>query len=395
MADIYLNKAEAAIDYDKIVRSINHRGYCAEAPENTLAAYRLSKAMGFNYVEADISFTKDGVPVLSHDATINRCSNGTGSIAEMTYEQLRTYDFGSWKSADYAGEKMPNFKEFIRLCRSLGLHPYIELKSNGAYTADQICMLVDIVKKYGMEGRVSWISFNIDFLRIVANHDHSARIGYLRVPDTDDKINYLKDIRNLGCEVFSDSSCDEITDDIIARLIKEDIPLEVWTVNDNKKLKDLNPYITGVTTDNLICGKTIYKKYIGNEWEALHIIDSSELQNVSLTASSNNTASASNRISYNQRNLFIKPSTTYKIAYTSLSDSKVGIHTYNENAYSVGMNAESYDNSDKQDSGWQTSGYEWTSPAKINGFSVKGVWLTFNTGSKDEISDIVIYEEKD
>lgn len=262
MAEIILNKAETSTDYDRIIRSVNHRGYSTSAPENTLAAYRLSKLMGFNYVEADISFTKDGVPVLSHDATIDRCSDGTGTISEMTYEQLRAYDFGSWKSADYANEKIPNFKEFIRLCRSLGLHPYIELKSNGAYTAKQLQLLVDTVKKYGMEGKVSWISFNIDFLNAIADYDHSARIGYLHVPDTDAKINYMKNIRKLGCEIFFDASYDGVTDEIVARMIAENIPLEVWTVNSEDTVKALNPYISGVTSDSLICGKIIYNKYV-------------------------------------------------------------------------------------------------------------------------------------
>ena len=80
------------------VLSVNHRGYSAIAPENTLPAYRLSKEKGFRYVETDVSFTSDGVPVLLHDASIDRTSDGTGKIAEMTFEQVRQYDFGSWKS---------------------------------------------------------------------------------------------------------------------------------------------------------------------------------------------------------------------------------------------------------------------------------------------------------
>ena len=125
---------EAARAYDLNVKAINHRGFSTEAPENTIPAYIMSKNKGFTYVEADVSFTSDGVAVLLHDATIDRTSDGTGNISSMTYEYALQYDFGSWFSAEYAGVKIPTFTEFVTLCKRLGLHPYIELKSNGSYT---------------------------------------------------------------------------------------------------------------------------------------------------------------------------------------------------------------------------------------------------------------------
>ena len=141
------------------VRSINHRGYCLEAPENTLSAYKLSARKGFRYVECDVSFTSDNIPVLLHDNTINRTSNWTGTIGELTLEQVKQYDFGSWFSPNYTGEKIPTFEEFIALCRKLGLHPYIEIKSVSGITEDHIKSIVNIVKRYGMKDKVTYISF--------------------------------------------------------------------------------------------------------------------------------------------------------------------------------------------------------------------------------------------
>ena len=91
------------------VRSINHRGYNTVAPENTLPAYELSKENGFQFVETDIAFTKDGVPVLLHDAEINRTArNADGSepdrmieIRKITYEEALVFDFGIWKGEAY------------------------------------------------------------------------------------------------------------------------------------------------------------------------------------------------------------------------------------------------------------------------------------------------------
>ena len=241
--------------YDLNVKAVNHRGFCTEAPENTIPAYILSKKKGFKYVEADISFTKDGVPVLLHDSTIDRTSDGSGSISSLTYADVYQYDFGSWKSPAYAGTKIATFEEFIVLCKNIGLHPYIELKSNGSYTELQIKGLVDIVEAYGMKGKVSWISFSDTFLTYVKNYDSTARLGYLcsLSPST---IATAKNLQTGTNDVFLD--CSSPTDDNIALCVDAGIPLEIWTINDAATIKNMNPYITGVTSDNLIAGKILY-----------------------------------------------------------------------------------------------------------------------------------------
>ena len=70
---------------------ISHRG---GYPENTLAGIRLTKKKGFRAVEIDVEYTKDGRPVLLHDPTVNRTSNGTGHICDMTLSEVRELDFG-------------------------------------------------------------------------------------------------------------------------------------------------------------------------------------------------------------------------------------------------------------------------------------------------------------
>lgn len=248
-----------AIDYDQNVKAINHRGYNSVAPENTLPAYVLSKKKGYNYAEADISFTSDGVAVLLHDSTIDRTSNGTGSISSMTYAEVSAYDFGSWKSEDYAGTKIPTFEEFILLCKNIMLHPYIELKSNGAYTEAQIQGLVDIVKQHGMAGKVTWISFNATFLGYVAAYDETARLGYLPGSTvTEDAISKASALKTDKNEVFIDADNLYLTEAGIQLCIDAGLPLEIWTVNTTAKVTGMNSYVTGVTSDSLIAGKILY-----------------------------------------------------------------------------------------------------------------------------------------
>ena len=243
-----------------LVKSVNHRGYCKEAPENTLSAYRLSAKNGFSYVECDVSFTSDGVPVLLHDATIDRTSNGSGNINDLTLEQVRQYDFGSWFNADYVGEKIPTFEEFIALCRKLSLHPYIEIKSSATYTQEQINQLVSIVQRYGMTGKVTYISFNHTYLGYVKNADSNARLGYVMDAVGDNHIETAKTLKSGTNEVFIDASCWLLDTDMVYRCLNAGFPLEVWTCNDENLINTtLDPYVSGVTSDNIHAGKTLFK----------------------------------------------------------------------------------------------------------------------------------------
>lgn len=246
----------------KIMRSIAHRGYNPTAPENTLPAYVLAKKMGFDIAECDVSFTSDGVAVLLHDETIDRTSNGSGNIASMTYEQALQYDFGSWKSAEYAGTKIPTFEEFIRVCKEIQLHPYIELKSGSTYTQEQITGVVDMVKAAGMQGNVTYLSFNATYLGYVKNADPTARLGYVVRPVDTAVLSTVNNLRTGENDVFVMANYLSLTDEMAARCMSVDIPLEVWCPNDTSWIENMNPYITGVTSDSLIAEKVLKEKHI-------------------------------------------------------------------------------------------------------------------------------------
>ena len=197
---------EKNLNYDANVLSVNHRGYSTVAPENTLPAYKLSKEMGFNYVETDVSFTSDGVAMLLHDSTIDRTSNGSGTLANMTYSQVRQYDFGSWKSSKYAGTQIPTLEEFLYLCKCIMLHPYIELKSNGNYTQAQIQSIVDMVRNAGMKGKVSYISFSSTYLGYVKDYDEEARLGFLAGTASTSHVSTCQGLQTTKNSVFYDVS---------------------------------------------------------------------------------------------------------------------------------------------------------------------------------------------
>jgi glycerophosphoryl diester phosphodiesterase len=110
-------------------RVIAHRGGGVLAPENTLAALRLARNLGFRGVEFDVRLSADDAPVLMHDDTVDRTTNGTGRVADLHFAVLSRLDAGGWFGNEYLGEPLPAFAAACALCRESGLWANIEIKS--------------------------------------------------------------------------------------------------------------------------------------------------------------------------------------------------------------------------------------------------------------------------
>jgi glycerophosphoryl diester phosphodiesterase len=91
-----------------------HRGASASRPENTISAFREAARLGAHQIELDIRATADGQLVVIHDATVDRTTSGRGLVSELTLDQIRELDAGSWKGARFRGERVPTLVEALR-----------------------------------------------------------------------------------------------------------------------------------------------------------------------------------------------------------------------------------------------------------------------------------------
>jgi len=98
------------------------------APENTLAGLRLARNLGFRGVEFDVKLSRDFTPVLIHDDTLDRTTDGSGRVAETAAAALSGLDAGSWFANEYAGEPVPAFAAASALCKEIGLWANVEIK---------------------------------------------------------------------------------------------------------------------------------------------------------------------------------------------------------------------------------------------------------------------------
>ncbi|MEK7278389.1 MAG: glycerophosphodiester phosphodiesterase family protein, partial [Chloroflexota bacterium] len=97
--------------YPRTPAVIAHRGASAAAPENTLTAFTSAAALGADAVELDVKLSKDGVPIIMHDPTVDRTTDGRGRVADLTLAALKRLDAGAKKDAKFAGERVPTLAE--------------------------------------------------------------------------------------------------------------------------------------------------------------------------------------------------------------------------------------------------------------------------------------------
>lgn len=137
---------------------IAHRGSSGEYPENTLASYRAAVEIGADFFELDARLSRDGVPVIMHDAKVDRTTNGAGAVAEMTVEELKWLDAGSWKGARFASEPVPTVEEAFATFPNAGI--VVELKSKPDDPPGLEEAVLEIVQRYRAAERVIYCSFN-------------------------------------------------------------------------------------------------------------------------------------------------------------------------------------------------------------------------------------------
>ena len=107
---------------------VGHRGAAGHAPENTLASLRAAHELGIEWVEFDVMLTAEGTPVLFHDETLDRTTDGTGRLADRRWEDLRGLDAGSWFGSAFKGQRVPSLHEALALLGRTGMGANVELK---------------------------------------------------------------------------------------------------------------------------------------------------------------------------------------------------------------------------------------------------------------------------
>ena len=159
-----------------------HRGASAMAPENTLAAFTLAAEQGAAGIEFDVQLSRDGIPVICHDFSVDKTTDHQGRVSDFTLQEIKQMDAGSWFGPEFAGERIPTLEEMIdavgdRLLLNLELKT-AALRANGLEEA-----VAAIIQQRARYERIIVSSFNPLALRRLHQIDPHVDLGLLYALD--------------------------------------------------------------------------------------------------------------------------------------------------------------------------------------------------------------------
>lgn len=206
-----------------------HRGASATAPENTLAAFRHALEAGADGVELDIHLSADGVPVVIHDETLERTTDGVGPVAAQPAAALRVLDAGFWFSPSFAGEPLPTLGEALRLLAGR-LRLNLEVKESRAGLA-----VLELLRGFPTADVVI-SSFDHALLATLRAHVPDLPLAVLH--NAGDWRRALVLARDLGSCAFHPRA-DLVSRQLLAACHGMELPVFAWTVDDPRQARAL------------------------------------------------------------------------------------------------------------------------------------------------------------
>lgn len=215
-----------------LAKIYGHRGAPAEFPENTLKSFQRALDVGAAGIELDVHLSADRVPVVIHDETVDRTTNGRGAVADLTVDQLRKLDAGQ-------GEYVPTLAEVLELVGDR-VHVDIEVKANAAGEA----VLEEI---RGRNTRWLISSFDWDVLRYVRSVDQDAELWVLTSAASDDAIAVANEIGASTLAIWDKA----LDNDVVGFLKEKGIAFWPWTVNEVERARQCLEWgAIGICTDD-------------------------------------------------------------------------------------------------------------------------------------------------
>ena len=206
--------------------------------------------MGFGGVEFDVMLSADGVPVLIHDETLERTTNGRGMVAATRYAKLASLDAGAWFGPAYRGEQLPTLDQAGRLCAGLGLWANVEIKPASGFERETAAAATRLAAELwrGASPKPLLSSFHPACLEVAQASAPELERGYLAdriVPGWNDAA------RRLGC-VSVHCNCEYLTESQAGEVKRAGYWLLCYTVNDTGTARRLFSWgVDAIFTDRL------------------------------------------------------------------------------------------------------------------------------------------------
>ena len=218
---------------------IAHRGASGQglAPENTLAAFEKAVQLGVDMLEIDVHATRDGQVVVLHDTTLDRTTDGTGIVAELSSAEVRQADAGSWFAADFTGERVPLLEEVLDLARHRAL-VLIEIKAD--FITERILQIIATVAATEHVVLQSFNPATVERGKLLAPGLPTALlIGQL--PTTPSRVRarrLVQQVLQVGANALASWHA-TLTPPFLEEMRKRGVAVWAWTVDEDIVMRDL------------------------------------------------------------------------------------------------------------------------------------------------------------
>lgn len=215
-----------------------HRGFSGMYPENSPLAFRMAtEKTNADGIESDVHISKDGQLVIFHDASVERTSNGTGFIRDLTYAQLLELDIGAWKSPEFAGQHIWTLGQLLDFCREARMLLNLELKNYEVFYDGLEQRVIDEICARGMQEQVFVSSFNHISMHRFKDLCPEIETGLLYDKPLLDMEHYLlpSNADNMHPRYMLLQYQPELMDLFHSRGMK----VNTWTVNDEADMRDM------------------------------------------------------------------------------------------------------------------------------------------------------------
>lgn len=221
---------------------IAHRGASGSAPENTLASFRSAMDIGADFIELDIHLSKDGELIVMHDETVTRTTNGKGKIRNLTLEQIKSLDAGSWFGDKFKGLVVPTLDEVFQLSGGK-IKLLIEVKGSSRKYPGIEKKLVETIYKYYAKDWCIVQSFDDEILKNISQLDpsivlHQLIVGRIFPPVIPEFIRAVNPNHHF------------VSGKKIEKIHSQGKKIFVWTVNEEKRMgKLISMEVDGIITN--------------------------------------------------------------------------------------------------------------------------------------------------
>jgi glycerophosphoryl diester phosphodiesterase len=231
--------------------NVAHRGASGHAPENTISAFDKAVEMKADYIEIDVQMTQDGKLVAIHDTTVDRTTNGTGSVGDYTLEKIQQLDAGSWFGEEFAGEQIPTFEEILDRYRGkIGI--LIELKAPELYPGieDKVAdALIQRNMHKPNNDKIIIQSFNHESMKLskalLPNIPHGVLVGATWADVTDEQLEQFAAYAD-----FFNPNMNIVTDELVDRVHTNGMKIYPYTVRSQEQADNLFELgVDGIITD--------------------------------------------------------------------------------------------------------------------------------------------------